>query len=371
MSHTASAWSQPRQARPPAARTPTVECPICLDRIVVNVDEIYEYEAGGYRRITLPPATDPRKRADILRTSYCVCPNPSRDAEKHYLPVALADYRPPVVVGLVGASKVGKTHLLAAMIGEIERGGLQPYGLIADPVDFVRHAEFLRRMTFPMLERGERLEGTPEGVNDIADALVIRSSTGPDDAPRWPVTFFDIAGEDLTQIGRTGRFLVGAKALMFVVDPGQALGWAGNEDRRASQLGERTFSTVLARLDHGRPFLDTPAVVVVNKSDRLRFRSPVDRWMRTPGDGRIDPERIRAESRDAFALLHEHDALSWLQPFYRCRRCTLHFASATGGEANGERYPLGARPTRVLEPLLALFAMTGILSGPGAGEVGT
>jgi hypothetical protein len=67
----------------------TVECPICLDRIVVSGDETYEYEAGEYQQITISPATDPRKRADILRTSYFLCPNPSNDTEKHYLPLAL------------------------------------------------------------------------------------------------------------------------------------------------------------------------------------------------------------------------------------------------------------------------------------------
>jgi len=93
--------------------------------------------------------------------------------------------------------------------------------------------------------------------------------------------------------------------------------------------------------------------------------------MRRRSDGKVDVVSIRAESRDAFALLHEHGAGSWLQPYYRCRKCTLHFASATGGEVVDSRYPRGARPSRVLEPLIALFAMTGVIGGPGMDEVGT
>jgi hypothetical protein len=355
---------------PPPPRM--MDCPICLDRIPADGGQLYENVGGKMVKLTIGPNAGQRRVEDSQRTASRRCPNPSGGADEHFLPLALSapHVHPPLVVGLVGASQSGKTHLLAAMVGALARGDLDPYGLHAEPIDFARHQRFMSQATVPLVSRSEKLSGTISGVNDIADAFMITSSlTGS-----WPVAFFDIAGEDLTQTGNTGRFLAGAKALIFVVDPGLAMGWSGTEvdSVTQNQLGDDTFSTVLGRIGHGTATLDIPAVVVINKSDRLRFRPPVDAWMRRPSDRRLDPERIRAESRDAFALLYEHQAQSWLQPFYRCARSTLHFATATGGEAGAdERYPRGARPGRVLEPLLALFAMTGVLAGPGIDEVGT
>jgi hypothetical protein len=80
---------------------------------------------------------------------------------------------------------------------------------------------------------------------------------------------------------------------------------------------------------------------------------------------------MAAESRAAYAFLYQRGALAWLQPFHECRRCTLHFVSATGAEPRDGVYPRGVRPRRVLEPLVALLAMTGILAGPESGKVGT
>lgn len=349
-----------------------IECPVCLDRIPAEGEQLYEFVGGQPQPKVLPSSASLTKTADITRNSYRLCPNPSGDVAKHYLPTALTslpNMHPPIVVGFVGASQSGKTHLLATMVGAIQRGELQRYGLSASPMDPDRHQKFMSRATNALIERHERIPGTKHGVNDIADVFMVTSPvTGT-----WPLTFFDIAGEDLTQVGTTGRFLAGAKALVFVVDPGLAMGWSGTEAEThgRSSLGDDTFGAVLARIDHGQPLLDVPAVVVINKSDRLRFRPPVDAWLRSPSANRIDLERIQAESRDAFALLFEHQAQSWLQPYYRCRRATLHFATATGGEVgHDERYPRGVRPGRVLEPLVALLAMTGVLTGPGYDEVG-
>jgi hypothetical protein len=348
-----------------------IDCPVCLDRIPAD-GELYELSNGRPQPKVLPVSASAAKTADITRNSYRLCPNPSGDVAKHYLPTALtalSNMHPPIVVGFVGASQSGKTHLLTTMIAAIHRGELQRYGLSAVPMDLDQHLRFMSRTTNALIDRHERLPGTKHGVNDIADVFMITSPvTGT-----WPLTFFDIAGEDLTQVGSTGRFLAGAKALVFVVDPGLAMGWSGTEaaTHGRNSLGDDTFGAVLARIDHGQPLLDVPAVIVVNKSDRLRFRPPVDAWLRSPSGNRVDPERIRAESRDAFALLFEHQAQSWLQPYYRCRRATLHFATATGGEVgDDERYPRGVRPGRVLEPLIALLAMTGVLAGPGCDEVG-
>src|SRR5262249_51057069 len=130
----------------------------------------------------------------------------------------------------------------------------------------------------------------------------------------------------------------------------------------------------LARLGAGKPFLPAPAALVINKADRLRLRPPVDRWLRaTAANGQIDAARWRDESRDAYALLYQYNAHAWLRPFYECKKCTIHFVSATGSEADGKSgtsFIRRVRPLRVLEPLLALLAMTGALPGAEASKVG-
>ena len=360
----------PATEHPPAPGAPgdpdrRVRCPLCLDtyRWGDVGGELYSLaEGAGYRRLALPPTTSPEKRAGVLRTAHIRCPNQSGDTPPHYLPLLYSIYQQPIVVGFVGASKAGKTHLLAAMIGEIENGGLARYGLQAVALDLNRHRSFLDSYTRPLLERGEKLEGTREAVADFADALLVSSPAGT-----WPVTFFDISGEDLGRLRGNTRFLSGVTALVFVLDAEIATGRS-----RAGSLGpaDETYRSVLSLLHPGAGLLDIPAAVVINKADIHRFDPPVENWLRRPAPAGLEPEQIRAESRDAYAFLHRAGATALLEPYRTCRRCTLHFASATGGEARGSGYPGGVRPMRVLEPLVALLAMSGVLAEPAAEEVG-
>jgi hypothetical protein len=57
----------------------------------------------------------------------------------------------------------------------------------------------------------------------------------------------------------------------------------------------------------------------------------------------------------------------------QCRKCTLHFVSATGARWRDSSNDVLARevqPLRVLEPLLAILAMKGFLDGSQAAQVG-
>ncbi|MBT2674493.1 hypothetical protein J7E95_27535, partial [Streptomyces sp. ISL-14] len=124
----------------------------------------------------------------------------------------------------------------------------------------------------------------------------------------------------------------------------------------------------LDRLPKNGGYLDVPAAMVLGKADLLRFQPPVDRWLSRPPATSLDPELIREESRDLYGLLRRHAGQAWLRPFDAIRRCTLHIASATGGQEDHGRYPAGAGPRRVLEPLLALLAMHGLIQVPGGAE---
>jgi len=67
-------------------------------------------------------------------------------------------------------------------------------------------------------------------------------------------------------------------------------------------------------------------------------------------------------------------ATAWARPYQECVKATLHVASPTGGAAledgEGGVYPRGVMPRRVLRPLVAMLAMTGVLTGAEAERVG-
>lgn len=345
-----------------------VRCPVCLDQFEWRDDELWmpTNEVGRYEQVDLSAVNDPVKRRDMRRSCYQLCPNPSQDTEAHHLPASYLDYGPPVVVGFVGRSGSGKTHLLTSMIAELERGGLQGCDISARALDLQLHqrfaAEHLRK-----LERSEELSGTKHGLSGFANVMTITTSAGT-----WPVTFFDISGEDFLKdgdLGATARFLIGVDALLFVETPEHALG-IRNHEPESPETRNMAFNKVIGRLEDLDLLSKTPTCLVLNKSDRLRYLPPVDRWIRREDDAELDAAVMLEESRDVFGFLHQNEAHSSLAPFYRFPKCTLHFASATGSEPVERKFVRGVRPMRVLRPLLALLAMTGVLTGPEARKVG-
>ncbi|MFF2567404.1 hypothetical protein [Streptomyces sp. NPDC058084] len=356
--------------RAPAASEPPSQrgrlCPHCLlpveydERLLVTID------AKG-NRVPLDLAAEhrPGRRQDLMRTAYHLCPHTGEGDEAHELPVPYLTNGEPLSIAFVGSSAVGKTHLMAAMLGEVELGGLEPYGLKCLPLNPEAHRTYLRERV-QSLQQGRQLGRTGQQTfARFADGLLV---SAPGRTPR-PVVFFDLAGEDLAQDGEVTSFLTGVDAFVFVVDPLRALRMPALDPVRERyglprrDLGDEAFTTVLNRLPRRDGFVAAPAALAVNKSDLVRFEPAVDRWL-----GRALPERHDAaaeqdESRDAYAFLDRHASAAWLRPFDDCARCTLHFVAATGGQARGDRFPHGARPRRVLAPLLSVFAACGLLRG--------
>jgi hypothetical protein len=266
-----------------------------------------------------------------------------------------------VVLGFVGLSMAGKSHLLSAMVAGIVGGELrQSCKVSCSPLEQARHQAFLANQVNPLLRDDRVLLGTQEtDVVEFADAFLMTDEAGQ---PR-PVAFFDIAGGDLATLrNRATDFLYMADGLFFVVDPDRL------DDR---WVEDRTFSNVLD-IVRERPRPDpVSAAIVLAKADKLRFDEPVTRWLR-PEPQPLSATQFLRESADVYAYLAARNALALAEPYDKCAKATLHVASATGG--NGEEkntmYPRGVRPQRVIRPLVAMLAMTGVLTGPEAGEVG-
>lgn len=344
--------------------TKKITCVICLEEFEWNERDAYRRESSGPAvRITLPPQNSAKWGAEV-QSAVLRCPN-EVNRVPHYFPVDFVLYERPVVIGFVGTTMAGKTCLLAAMSGEIDRQRLTPRGLRTVPVNLTEHYRYRTEVVDPFFDEGLAPPHTNRReLVSYTDAVLITT----DDGRTFPLVFFDAAGEQLRGLQQDSmalRFLQRVDGLIFVVDPdliGDGSGRAGT-----SILDDPTFGATIAGLRF-RPMrggrLQLPAAIAITKSDTLRFTAPVDRWLSRPTPANADREAIRQESQDAYAFLHQRRATAWLAPVDRFQWCTLHFVSASGasylksdGTPGAGRFVRPARPRRVLEPLMALLAM--------------
>lgn len=347
-------------------------CPYCLETIQLDLGALYVTDNRmQYQPLNLAGISKLR-RQDVMRGAVQKCVA-DPDFPEHFIPVPYLTYGRPLTVAMVGQSSTGKSHLLTQMIAEITDGGLEPFGLTWQSVNPEQHARFVRERVQP-LRNGHVLDHTGgvglDGFARFVESLLITDASGQ----VRPVAFFDLGGEDLVRTDSALRFLLGVDALVFVVDPVLALPLPQLDHARergnieVNRDGDLAFATVLDRLPKTGPYLEVAATMVLGKADLLRFQSPVDRWLGRGPLTALDPVQLREESQDVHAFLRRHAGQAWLRPFDAIRRCTLHVASATGGQEDQGRYPAGAAPRRVLEPLLSLLAMHGLIDVPGGPE---
>ncbi|OKJ14339.1 hypothetical protein AMK20_00400 [Streptomyces sp. TSRI0261] len=366
----------PAPADDAAAGTPEdrapgeVLCPYCLEGIQLDLNKLFVTDDQmQYRSLDLSRIGNPVRREDVMRGAVQQC-TADPDFPEHHIPVPYLTHGRPLTIAMIGQSSTGKSHLLTQMIAEITDGGLERYGVGWQSVNPEQHARFVRERVQP-LRSGKVLDHTSgvglDGFARFVESLLLTDARGR----VRPVAFFDLGGEDLVRTDGALRFLLGIDALVFVVDPALALPLPqldGVRERWGTEVdrdGDAAFGTVLDRLPRKGTYLETPAAMVLGKSDLLRFQPPVDRWLGEGPPAAIGPDQFREESGDVYALLRQHAGQAWLRPFDAFRRCTLHIASATGGQESQGRYPAGTGPRRVLEPLVSLLAMHGIIEAPG------
>jgi hypothetical protein len=342
-----------------------VICPICLTPID-NWNTLPRYRWDDqwetYVELNIPVEVTGPLRVDMELGSYRRCPDTFKvmPDNEHHLPADYGNFGAPVILGFVGLTASGKTHLLASMVGAMQ-AGLRQYDITCRALDRALHKKFEKERVRPLLNENEVLPGTAEGIVTFADAFLMRHARGS----ARPVVLFDIAGGDLANVDKAKKFLGIVNGLFFIVDPSQI---------EAGGVGDATFNNVLDLLKYtGRLEDEVSAAIVLNKADLVRFDDPVTRWLRSDGPA-LDADDFLLESRDVYAYLHAMSAAPWTLPYEECAKATLHVASPTGGVGHGEGegavYPRGVSPRRVLRPMLAMLAMTGVLTGPEAEKVG-
>jgi hypothetical protein len=339
---------------------------MCLGDIP-NWDDLdywrWNADVDAYEQIRIPPGLNPTQQARFTHGAWVQCPAPRDEATAaHYLPARYGRFGEPVLLGFVGLTQSGKTHLLASMIAEISR--LSEYGIDVTELDRATHHDFVENSVKPLIAGHKVLPGTPDDARTkLADAFIVRQGNGTERV----VALFDVSGGNLarTEGDNTVEFLWIADGLFFVIDP---------DHIGSSRAGDETFDNVLAILMGARPKPEpASAAIILNKADKARFEEPIVRWLRA-GNGSLEPAEFLRESADVYAYLEQHRALALVRPYQACQKATFHVASPTGGaqdtEDRASTYPRGVTPLRVLRPLVAMLAMTGVLTGPQAEQIG-
>ena len=262
-------------------------CPICLTPIE-DWDALprwqWNQDQQAYTELKIPAGISGPQLINMQRGSAKLCPNPYQfNPKDHYLPADYGSFGPPVVLGFVGLTKSGKTHLLTTMVGAM-LPGLRQYGIDCWALDRALHNQFLEQRVRPLLNDNKVLRGPMKAS--------------------WPSrTPFYEAGERAATAGRDvrrGRWRSDrchtnqevprhSRRTVFVVDPTQ-IGTGG--------IGDDTFNNVLDLLRGANRLPDhVSAAIVLNKADLLRFEDPVTRWLRS-GTGVLTAEEFLSESRD-------------------------------------------------------------------------
>lgn len=332
----------------------SVICPTCFSAIDWEQADLWCWDdsQGEYVQIVVPKTASERDRARITRGAVVSCPDPGQTyGEMHFLPYEYGSYGKSILLAFFGDAGSGKSHLLAALIGEIGEG-LSSLNIEVHPMDLALHRRSLD--LYDQMHRWRRvLPATQAEGASFADAFVVRPPRG---AAR-SVAFLDVTGIS-HRLASTAALLAGVDGFIFVVDSARL---------RDEFTDHSTSGRVLNLLRASGALRRANITVALTKGDLLPSAHPLARWLSAPL-AEPEPQMASQESAEIIAYLDSIGASGWSKFRPECGKMTLHVVSAFKDAG----IPAGAAsgPRRVLEPLVAMLAMTGVLSGKGAQRIG-
>jgi hypothetical protein len=332
----------------------------------------------------LPPLLS----AGVLREDL-----PARACPRCQFPLPQSiDFRPAVVVGIVGVNRVGKTHLLAAIMTEAyRRRGLASIGCTEFVPDENTSSRFTEDYFLPLFRRQEILDATNPEDEEVRFRPLVFDVTLPD-TPPFTLVLHDVAGEvfgSQRKREHLAAYLKAARGLIFVVDPRDI------DDLRdrledwiveSNELGSWDQGALLAACVKPGGILDRsvippgaskaptppPVAVTISKADLLPRACPQRMDFLVPAPPEESraafEERVRRSSAEVEAFLERHRAYNILGPArdYQARmkaspdpaagRVTYHAVSALGATPDeDEQLADRVRPLNCLDPLATVL----------------
>ena len=295
--------------------------------------------ADEWVKIEIPPDLNPTQRAPLPVRCVRALQKGAVGGNVHHLPARYGRFGEPVLLGFVGLTESGKSHLLTSMVGRIT--GLSDYQIAVEPLDPECTSAFIENSVeaadqpqrgapwhagpSPRRSRTRSSCGTATGRNGWS-----RCSTCP------AVTWQRLAGPGVPLDRRRA-------VLRHRPRPHQA------HQGRRRDLQQRTQH----RAGQGEARAEVARRSSSTKPTRRVSRNP---WRAgCARGGKVGPAEFLRESADVYSYLSRAERAGAGRAVRggRCEKATLHVASSTGGAKESEN---GKASTRAGSHRCACFA---------------
>ncbi len=312
------------------------------------------------------------------------CPNPQcQEPLPHNI-----EYMDNHIIALVGGRSSGKSHYIATLINELERGrDLEHIGCAEfRPSNQSVSTRYRQGYYEPFFGRREVLPFTPTVVGgNVYKPLVYEMLFERKQSWRRPksvnLVIFDVSGEDIqdqVSLAVYCRYIMHASAMIFLIDP---LAMPGVRDKLPEYLrpkvapGDEAFRIlnsvvqIYERYKGTRPGtrISVPAALTVAKSDLMKYVQDVDMHsiiFHDPdySDG-IKMNDMKAISDEVEAIIDRIEGPALLRPSKRFTNRSFFSISATGCSSDDTGHFPTISPRRCLDPLFWALWKLGVVEG--------
>ncbi|OAB45247.1 hypothetical protein [Paenibacillus glacialis] len=189
---------------------------------------------------------------------------------------------PSNIISIVGASQVGKSVYMTALIHTLQNTTADNFDAACMPLNAEISRKFRTMYEEPLFERGDLLASTQK--EKMQEPFIFQFVFKDESKPPLTLVFFDVAGEgmvDQDYLGLHGQHIKNSAGILFMVDPLQIrsirekirIKYGDSEGGWVSQYDEprdvvlTMFGDFIAYEDKGKT--DIPTAVVLTKSDML------------------------------------------------------------------------------------------------------
>ena len=330
---------------------------------------------GSLNRIWVPSISGPAMGSEGASRR---CPHCSLD-----LPDNL-EFVDNQFIALVGATASGKSHYVASLVRDLQRGdvlrhvGCQDFKAVSQKVDKHYYKDYYE----PLYIRKEAIPPTQLGAtNQPIQPLIYVMVFPGSPTRRINLALFDAAGEDVTQqerIARIARFIANASGIIFLMDP---LAIPGVVDLLPTHLvpidssdteGFSMIDQVARQLRIEKNLapeapIPIPAAITVAKSDLLKFvLDSQPQFLRQPEYQKgFSVQDFQAVNNEVSAFISAYDNPALLRSSRAFSKVGFFAVSATGAAEYKPGFYRNIKPMRCPDPLLWILWQLGVIRATG------